>query len=874
MKYLKQTFILDLLIILTLAGAGFFSYKTYESYRMEEQSRQGADITDILTTLSLLTEKMDDEILESASYLLKRTGAHFGQLVKSREKTDQAFQLFQHTIGTEYRTGTLKTALMQARKAVDALPENITETLFHTYYLTVSLPLSETAETIAFRPSYADKNHYLQLYGKLMELQETTRFKNTVLYTLTLQQHPASAMEKDILAQIGAKEILPSFRTYLDESESILLSSVLSQAHYRTLMNSEQKQVAHQNSENIYIPNLVAWMETAGQKQAALRQVVSKLRVQMQQHGNSIHYGTLFFLLMYGSAVLLLLFVTAKLMAYRTVQVKNKKLYDETRREIELVFNPEQQKKLKKLIEKGQVDLIYRFLIQAIKDANRTKDLFLANMSHEIRTPLNGIVGFTQLLQETETTEEQKEFLTIVAKSSEHLLKIVNDILDLAKIKAQKLTLESIPFDPVETFETAIESYAGKAHKENIDLNLFVDPALPTLLEGDPTKISQILVNLLSNAIKFTPKNGEVNVTIEKISQSREETELYFAVSDTGIGITREQRKKIFQAFSQADVSTSRKYGGTGLGLSIAGRLIEQMGGKLGIRSILHEGSTFHFTLRLKTATDAKQRKGERMDGIRIGILNPHIDLQYYPDKNLAAYLAFTGAAVTHYTEQSLMAAKERRELPDILFIDHKFRQREGELEPLLDLDTRIILLTTGDQKRSLKQYTHKIDKILYKPVTLTKTLKALSQKQEEEQKEETVYFNTLHILVAEDNAINQKLITNILNRLGIEVTIANNGEEALKYRQEKEFDMLLMDIEMPVMGGMEATAKIRSFERDQKKRHLPVIALTANALSGDRAKYLSTGMDGYLAKPIQLDALKEILLSHFSNRLTNKSAA
>ena len=220
------------------------------------------------------------------------------------------------------------------------------------------------------------------------------------------------------------------------------------------------------------------------------------------------------------------------------------------------------------------------------------------------------------------------------------------------------------------------------------------------------------------------------------------------------------------------------------------------------------------------------------------------------------------------------MAAKEKGELPDILFIDHKFRQRDKELEPFLELGARLILLTTGDQKRSLKRYEGKIDKILYKPVTFSKTCKALNSEQEEKEQKHEVHFHNIHVLAAEDNVINQHLITNVLNRIGIEVTIASDGREAVNFRKEKAFDMIFMDIEMPIMGGMEATAKILGYERSEHKKHVPIVALTANALSGDRAKYLGAGMDDYLSKPIRLDALRELFLSYFPDRIKEDKAA
>jgi signal transduction histidine kinase len=300
----------------------------------------------------------------------------------------------------------------------------------------------------------------------------------------------------------------------------------------------------------------------------------------------------------YGmGALIALLLLLVLFVIYYNVN-KDKQLFEDTLKDIEAVLNSEQQKELKTLIDNREINQIYRFLTKTIKEANQAKDLFLANMSHEIRTPLNGIVGFTQLLKTTDITAEQEEFITVIEHSSDNLLTIVNDILDLSKIKADKIELENIPFDPIEKFESAIESYGARASEKDIELGVYIDPDLPATLMGDPTKISQIIVNLISNAIKFTPMSGNIDVSIEKLSETNEDVTLKFAVTDTGIGISDEQKAKIFDAFSQADVSTSRKFGGTGLGLAISEKLVTFMGGTLDIKSEEDKGSTFFFTLR------------------------------------------------------------------------------------------------------------------------------------------------------------------------------------------------------------------------------------------------------------------------------------
>jgi len=484
---------------------------------------------------------------------------------------------------------------------------------------------------------------------------------------------------------------------------------------------------------------------------------------------------------------------------------------------------------------------------------------------------LNGIVGFTQLLKDSNLDEEQREFIQIIESSSDNLLTIVNDILDLSKIKANKIELEHIAFDPVTQFESSIESYGAKAAQKNIELGVYVDPELPSMLMGDPTKISQVLVNLISNAIKFTDAKGSVDVSIEKVAESNEYVTVKFAVTDTGIGISPSQKSKIFDAFSQADVSTSRKFGGTGLGLAISGKLVSLMGGELDIESEEGKGATFFFNLTLDIAKDAPARETVDMVGFKVGLLKKEGMAQKATEENLERYALFTGALFDFYDDRKIFT-KQAEELPDVLYINYAYYQRKGELEKYLALPCKIVLIVAPDRKKLIEPLLDRIDRILYKPLNLTKTLKSLEvvydkkvrTLQKAEKKIEKITFDGLHILVAEDNSINQKLIKNVLGLLGIEVTLANNGEEALNLRMQNEYDMIFMDVQMPVMGGIEATHKIIEYEEKHRKRHIPIVALTANALSGDREKYMNEGMDNYLSKPIDLEKLNVLLQEYF----------
>ena len=515
---------------------------------------------------------------------------------------------------------------------------------------------------------------------------------------------------------------------------------------------------------------------------------------------------------------------------------------------------------------------------------------FLANMSHELRTPLNGILGFTDILKDTKLDNEQKEFVSIIQDSSNSLLHIVNDILDFSKVESGKMELESIPFNPIEKFELTIESYSAKVAQKGVELGLYIDPKLPTIIMGDPTKLSQVILNLLSNAIKFTDQQGLVNVSIEKVSETSKEINVKFSVKDSGKGIAEEKIGTIFEAFSQASVSTNREFGGTGLGLTISSQFVELMGGKLEIESKINEGTTFFFTIALKKPAHSKSKIISLDFKQNVGYVIPKEENPYQEiDKNLEIYVKHTGSKFKSYYQEEIFNLKAS-ELPDILFINHKYTQDEELLNRFLTLKTKIFLITCADGQKISSLSKSEINDFIFKPINLSKILKALkeskrehttrkyttnnsvpkiesSPKETETEKQEIakvevskVEVPKMEVLIAEDNLINQKLLINVLKNLNVNVTLANNGFEALNLYKQNPYQIILMDIQMPIMTGIQATQKIIEYEKEQQKEHTPIIALTANNLPSDITNYLESGMDGYLSKPIQLVELQTTL--------------
>jgi signal transduction histidine kinase/CheY-like chemotaxis protein len=885
MKKNLQFIIIVLPIMVLLAASSYISYKAWQKYNTNINLKGQLNNAKLLQSFehSVLNEvvcvatmSQHKELMAKVCNKTKKTTDGFMQqiLQQSNDKSLYALEKVLLTMRNTIKDSDVAAVEKLVNGDLDKKMKNFLE--------------AYTSKLKNYSDEISQKE-YIRLYGQISDVSYATESeKALVSYYLSLKK-PVPVKNLIYWGEIVSLSEIPEVNeekvfTLYDTLQKIWKDPKL-QTALRGIEDIRMDIMTHAATGN-YKYDVAAWVSLVNQKQKVLNNVevllLDNILEGVDEHIERVSKIFIFGLL----SMLLSVFALLAFLLYQRRVNNHNTLFNDLLTKVQSISEDTQNIEVPKDI-KSQT-LAYEYLTSSYQtlhenekktlEENKAKSAFFANIFYEIRTPLDGILGYTKLLKETSLSIEQSDFVSIIENNSENLDMIVNKVANQNKVYAKKLEITNSSFNLVKKIESIVETFAIKADQKDIVLGLFIDPDLPQKVKSDSIRLSQVLTNLISNALESTSAYGSIDLFVEKNYIDEDHVSIKFTVKDSGIGFDEDELVNIFESLTQPNTIRKNISGIDMQNLGISNMIIKRMGGKLEVESKKGEGTIFFFTLNLEKASKIDINTYPDFKGLKVGLALPGVDVNRQVDKNLEAYVKHLGADFRIYYHDVLFS-EDNVDLPDLMLVYHNYARLKGELEAFTKLDCNVALITTGTLRSRIDSDKYHFSNVVYSPITMSKTVRILAKNKIDHsntlppKSTNNKKFENIHALVVEDNVISQKLIKNDLEKFGLNVMIASNGQEAFEMRRENDFNIVFMDIDMPIMDGVEATRKILYYEGINQFAHVPIIALTVNALEEDHEKYLKVGMDDSITKPFDLNKVESLIQKYCIDLVKEKAA-